>query len=122
MPGFSKAALVNCGPGYGRQCQLCDIFIVFDNIVKFLLIPTPSLNGGFPLVPLVAVLMIIIGGFMYIIAFMGGSDGSMISRAKSLFFGVAIGLVLIYGAWVIINTVLFALGARNAGFWNTICQ
>ena len=61
-----------------------------------------------------AVLMIAIGGFMYIIAFSGAEQGpQLISRAKSLFSSVVIGLFIAYGAWLIVNLFFTAIGVAE---------
>lgn len=123
------AGLVPCGlseddpeqPGDQTvPCTLCHFFVMIERWVKGLLIPTTT--RPIPIVLIIATLMIAIGGFMYVIAFIGMGEGGpeMISRAKRLFGAVAIGLLIIYGAWLVINTFLWAIGAKIAGFWNEI--
>ena len=124
IPGFvNSAGLVPCGPGTDKpSCQLCDFFVLIQNIVDFFLVPTDT-NGGVPIVIVLAVLMVIIGGFMYILASAGGGDSNMISQAKALFKGVVIGLLVAYGAWIIVNTFFSVLGVstwQGAGEWWTI--
>ena len=108
------AGLVPCGGEGESPCQLCHLFVMFDNIIKFLLVPC-SLNGGAALVPLVAVLMVAIGGFMYIFAYVGGvgKGPGMLSAANSLFAAVAIGLLIIYGAWLVINLFFTIIGVQE---------
>jgi len=98
-----------------EDCTPCHFFILIDNVIDFLL---------FKIVPPLAGLMIAIGGGMYIFAF-GKPD--MISRAKKLFTAVVIGLIIIYGAWVIVNTFLITIGAAQwqgfgQGWWIINCQ
>ena len=102
-------------PQYEPDCSLCYLFVMFDNIIDFLL---------FYIVPPLAALMIAIGGGMYIFAF---GRPEMISRAKSLFTAVAIGLLIIYGAWVFVNTFLTVIGATKwqgfgQGWWIIECE
>lgn len=120
--------LVPCGlseddPGQpGDQtvdCQLCHFFVLFDNIIDFLL---------FKIVPPLAALLIAIGGFMYIFAYVGGAGGGpkMISQAKGLFTTIVIGLLIIYGAWLIVNTFFMIIGVSDwtglkEGWWNIPC-
>ena len=104
-------------------CQLCHFFVLINNIVTFLLIPDENSNNYFPPVLALAALMIVIGGFMYILASAGGGDSNMISQAKALFKGVVIGLLVAYGAWIIVNTFFSVLGVstwQGAGEWWTI--
>lgn len=108
------AGLVPCGGKGEPKCQFCHFFILYDNIVKFLLFPTAT-NGNVPIVPTIAVLMIAIGGAMF---YLSAEDPSMINKAKSLLTAVGIGLVLVYGAWLIVDLFLTALGFSDG--WNII--
>lgn len=103
----SGHGLVPCGTQC-CPCTLCDFFVMLDRIIDFLLIK---------IVPPLAALMIAIGGGMYIIS---QGKPEMLSRAKSLFTAVAIGLVIIYGAWVIVNLFLTTIGVtvwQGGGHW-----
>ncbi len=97
------AGLIPCGGKGQSPCQLCDFLVLFQNIVNFLL---------FKIVPPVAALMIVIGGIMF---FMGGASPGMLQKAKSLLTSVAIGLVIIYGAWVFVNTFFMLIGLSQFG-------
>ena len=113
IPLVSLAAgLVPCGGADEPSCRLCHFFVLFDNIVKFLLLPPPA-GGG--IVPGIAALMIAIGGFMYIFAYAGGTGKGpeVLSTAKRLFTAVAIGLLIIYGAWIIVNTFFMFIGVQE---------
>jgi len=104
------AGLVPCGlseddpdqPGDQTvPCQLCHFFVMIDNIIDFLL---------FRIVPVLAALMIAIGGAMYIVS---QGQPEKLSRAKGLFTAVVIGIIIIYGAWAIINTFLTFIGVAE---------
>lgn len=114
--GCPTEGLVPCGTE-GCPCELCDFFVMFERIVNFIL---------FEIVPVLAVLMIAIGGFMLLFAHSGGGS-EMVSRAKKLFTSVAIGLLLIYGAWVIVNTFFGIIGVASwtglkNGWWKIKCE
>jgi len=124
--GCPSEGLVPCGNST-CPCKLCDFFLMFDRIIKFLLLPP------FGLVPIIATLMILIGGFMYIIAYggpaeilEGGKKGGaqLISQAKSLFKSVIIGLFIIYGAWLVIDLFFMVIGVASwtglKGGWQII--
>ena len=116
LPNLAQAGLVPCGlseddpeqPGdQTAPCTFCHFFALIDNIVKFVL---------FRIVAPIAVLMLVIGGIM--LFFAGGSPGTL-NKAKSILISTAIGLVVIFSAWVIINTVLTFPGLVSADFgWN----
>jgi len=103
------AGLVPCG-GYGEpRCQLCHFFVMGQNIVAFFL---------FSFVPPVAVLLVVIAGAMFILG--SGYDPSMINQARSMLQSIAIGLVLIYGSWVLVNTFFVLIGLANSNLGNSI--
>lgn len=120
------AGLVPCGGPGEEACQLCHFFVMFDRIVDFLL---------FKIVPPLAILMIVIGGVMFMFAQFGGGEmlpggakggPALLSQAKRLVTSVFIALVIIYGAWVIINTFFMAIGVADwtglkEGWWKIDC-
>jgi len=112
-----QEGLVPCGTE-DCPCELCDLFIMIDRIIDFLL---------FSVAPMIAVVMIAIGGFMMITAYTGSAGPEAINKAKKLFASIAIGLLIIYGAWAIVSLFLTTLGvAEWAGFkngaWEIICD
>jgi len=103
FPVFVQAAglVPNCG-GIGQPvCTFCDLFILFNNVIKFIMVD---------LVPPVAVLMLVVGGIMY---FFAGTSPSVLTKAKSIITSVAIGLIIIFCSWIIVNTVLTKIGIVN---------
>jgi len=104
------AGLVPCEPG---ECTLCDFFVMVANIINFLL---------FNILPSLAILMLVIAGFLYIVAYFtpdGGPEG--INRAKSLLKAVFFGLLIAYGAWLIVTEVFQLLGVTSEfGNWDSI--
>lgn len=94
-------------------CQLCHIFQLFDNIVDFVL---------FEVVPVLAVLMIVIAGVILMTA---SENPANVNKAKEVLKTVLIGLVLIYGAWLLINLFFLVIGLAdwkmNEGWFNYPC-
>jgi len=91
------------------DCTLCQLFKMLSNIYNFIL---------FMVIPPLAALIIAIGGFMYIVGGTGRGGPELIGQAKKLFVAVAIGMVIAYGSWVIINLFLSMLGFPQT--WHTI--
>ncbi len=104
-------SLVPCGkscyiageetPQVCEQCKLCDFFVMFDRIFKFILIKV---------VPPIAALMVVISGVMF---FAAVGDPGKVGKAKSLLTSVIIGLAIIYGAYLLINTFFVAMGVAE---------
>ena len=117
IPQQIQAGVVPCGLSEddpkqdGDQtvpCQLCHFFVLFKNIVDFLLLPP------FGIVPIVATLMIVIAGLYF---FLAGQDPAMLSKAKAILTSTLWGLIIIYGAWIFVNTFFLFIGvAEWAGF------
>ena len=96
-----SAGLVPCGGEGESACQLCHFFVMFDNIAKFVLTR---------LVPPIGVLMLVIGGVMF---FMAAGNPAGISKAKSLLTSVIIGLIIIYGAYLLISAFFTIIGVNE---------
>lgn len=126
-PFFALAAgLVPCGGQGEPRCELCHFFVLFKNVIDFLLTR---------IVPSLAALMLIIGGFLYVFAYLsptealpGGGKGGpvLLSQAKRLITSVIFGLLIIFAAWVIINTFFQLIGVAQwtglrSGWWQINC-
>lgn len=113
----SYLPIVQCGPGSGKDCDLCELFKTVERIIKFFM---------FAITPPLAALLIAIGGAMMIISYFQGSDGG-VNKARKLFGAVAIGLLIIYGAWLIVNTFFWLIGVSGwtgleNGWWSLSCN
>jgi hypothetical protein len=104
--------LVPCGksqPGPGEDelvtmpCQFCHLFVMIDGIVDFIL---------FKIIPPTAVLMLVIGGLMFIF---GSGSPTIVSRGRAILTSVVIGLVIIFAAWLIVNVLFRALNLSDFG-------
>ncbi len=122
VPVFvSGAGIIPCGEP-GNPCNLCDLFSLGTNIINFFLIPTAS-NNGFAVVPLLATLFLVWGGFSLIMA--GGSPQT-VSNARMILTAVIIGLIIVYASWIFVNTILQALGVTQwaglGNWWQIQCN
>jgi hypothetical protein len=79
------------------SCTLCHFFIMIEGIIDFIL---------FQIIPPVAILMIVVGAAMFIL---GRGNPSTVAQGKTVMTSVAIGLIIIFAAWAIINTLLMLL-------------
>lgn len=101
------AALVPCGVGAGNaNCTLCHLVLGFKNIYDYLL----------SLLLAATTLVIVVAGVMYMVS--SGAKG-MIEKAKSALTYALTAMILALLAWLIINTVLNALGYNKSGSWWT---
>ena len=86
----------------GFPCTFCHFFVMLDGIIDFVLLQ---------LVPVIAVLMLVIGGVMFALA--GFTEWGLpftFEQAKKLMTSVVIGLVIIFAAWLIIDLFFKVIG------------
>jgi len=91
-------------------CTLCHLFVLFKKIVDFI-----TIDVLFPL----AVLMIVVGGVMFLTA---AGDPGRIGNAKKMLTATVIGLLIIFLAWLIVDTIIMFLTPAGSPFqnWSTI--
>lgn len=103
LPVLTQAGLVPCGLSEDdpnqegdqtRPCEFCHFFVLVNNAVKFIMTT---------LVPVIAVLMLIIGGVLFLFA---GAKPDTLNQAKGIMTSVVIGILIIFAAWIIVNTLL----------------
>jgi hypothetical protein len=96
IPTIAGAAIVPCGNT--NPCQLNDFFTMLTNIYVFIV-----LNIATPL----AILSLVIGGIFILIS---AGNPSLATRGKQIVWMAVIGLALVFASWVIIKTILTAIG------------
>ena len=105
VPYFTANAqdsgLVPCGSGLGDLCTACDFFELVDNVKNFLM---------FNIVPPVGVLFVVIAGFFILTA---GAKPANLGRGKKILTDLVWGILIIFGAWMITNTILKILSSKQ---------
>lgn len=87
--------LVSCGTTVNpKACTLCDLFTLAKNITDFLTMT---------IAPALAVLAFALAGFKILIS--GGSPGAR-QEGMKIIRNTIIGLLIVFGAWIIINELL----------------
>lgn len=98
LPQISNAAgLVPCGGEGEADCTTCDFFVMADDAIDFIVVD---------LVAPVAALLMIVGGFLFYTS--GGSE-NQVSLAKRILYGVVIGALIVYGAWLLVDSILWMM-------------
>lgn len=105
---FAKASwaagLVPCGNPGESPCTVCHLLKLLSNIALFIVrTAMPPLAG----------LLFLIGGIMMIAS--AGSE-ERYKKGKAIIINTAIGVVIVLGSWVIVNTIIVTLGQNIAGF------
>ena len=103
-PDAPSFYLVHCGQDASCPCEICDFFLtlarIYDFLVKWIASP-------------LAILAITIGAVMLMIS---AGNPNLANKGKTVLWSAIIGLVLVFLSWLIINTILGALGF-NMGSW-----
>ena len=116
-PAALAAGLVPCGGDGEPACQLCHFFVMGKNIIDTLLLS---------IIPPIAILFVIIGGAYFILG--SGYDSTLISKAKAIFWSVGVGLLIIYGSWLVVNLFFTVIGVASwtglapDGWWQINCS
>lgn len=105
---------VPCSQTAFINCEFCHLFIMLDDILDFLLLR---------IIPILATIMLIIGGIMLYFA---GASAEAFSTGKNILTSAVIGLVIIYCSWLIVNTILNILGIAEwtglKSWWEFSCK
>lgn len=89
-------------------CQLCHVFVMLKGIFDSLLMPPTGI------VFLIGFLMIIAAGVMFIIAHLISPDNpDYIKKAQGIITSVAIGFIIIFSAWLFVNTFFIVIGVAD---------
>lgn len=96
----SSKLVPDCGVT-GRPCTLCHFIVGFHNLVQY----------GLYWVITFALVGIFISGVMYILS---AGNEKMITDAKSFMKASLIGFMVVAGAWMIVNTTILVLGAKDS--------
>ncbi len=99
------AGLVPCGGQGQSPCSVSCFYVLLDNIMNFLLY--------YISLPLAATAFMIAG----IMLVLGGSEKA-IKRGKSILTSTVIGLLIAFGAWLIIDMILGNLLSSGYKPWN----
>ena len=122
-----EGPLVPCGlsedspntPGIDETdaCTLCHLFALLDNILRFIITC---------LVPIVSVLMLTIGGVLFILSQFDIVSLGIFIKAKGTVTAVVVGLVVIFVAWVFLNLFLSTIGVAEwtglGSWWEITCE
>ncbi len=101
VPGESTGGgLIQCGRPGTDMCTLCDIIKGMNIIIQYLM----KIAIG------VALLAMSIGGVMYVIS---AGDSGLIDTGKNTMKNAAIGFVIIFAGYLIINTTINYLGTKK---------
>lgn len=93
--------LVQCGETGQPACTLCSFFDMVSRIIQFIITR---------IVPLIATLMLVIGGVMF---FFSGADPNTLQTAKGIIKSTVLGLVIIFAAFLIVGAILSMIGLAD---------
>jgi hypothetical protein len=94
----APAGLVPCGTGPApvTPCKLSDFIPLIKKILNFLILISAPIGA----------LAVAIGGGMYLFS---GPNPKLQGTAKTILTDAFVGLLIVFGAWLIVNTILTGL-------------
>ena len=106
LSAAAQNGLLPCGPGTAKEsCTICDLFVLITNVLTFVMVR---------IAPVVAALMLIIGGIWF---YFSGTSPENKRRAQSIVTSSVIGVVIILTAWAVVNTILDRSGIVEMDGW-----
>lgn len=104
---LAQSPLVPCGtvnvPGQPNFCTVCDLFVLLQRIVNYIIIVVGS----------IAALFLAYGGLLLLLPSVGAGGSGMYQRGKKVLTNTVIGIAIIFLSWVIIDTIMKAFLALN---------
>ena len=94
-------------PCDGVNCTICHLADLAQNLV----------NAGIFISVFMSAILFAYAGWMYL----SNEAVGEVERAKKIFLDVVLGLVLILGAWIVVDTLMHALLRGSFGPWNSVC-
>ena len=94
----------------GPNCSVCDLVKLAQNII----------NAGIYISIFMSALFFAYAGWLYVSS--GFDDVGSVTKAKSIFKNVAIGLIVILGAWLIVDTIVRGLVQSEYLPWTSLCR
>ena len=97
--------------GGGKECTVCDIATLAQNVI----------NTGIYIAVFLSAILFAWAGWKYLTH---GANPGEATKATKIFSAVATGLIIILGAWLLIDTLMKVLVGGNSQFgpWNKLCE
>ncbi|TSC86502.1 MAG: hypothetical protein G01um10148_488 [Parcubacteria group bacterium Gr01-1014_8] len=109
LPLVSNAALPDSiVPCKGLDCTVCSLATLAQNL----------LNAGIFMAIFISALLFAYAGWLYLTNEAIGQQ----QKAKGMFLNVVVGLVLILGAWLIVDTLMKVMLGGSYMPWNSVCS
>ena len=98
--GTANGRYVSGSPEW-EGCRLCDFFVLGNNVLQFLFLV---------LIPVGAVIMLVVGGFMFLVS---AGNPTSLEKGKQVITTTIKGLIIVYAAWLVVDFFFVALGVTT---------
>lgn len=89
------------GHDYTQSCNACELFHLAKNVIDFIILGV---------VPVLGTFLFIVGGLLILLS---GASEKLYSAGRSIFWNTFVSIAIIFGAWLITNTVIRSLAGDN---------
>ena len=96
----TQSAIVQCGRSGQSMCNLCDLIAGLNNVIQYIM----KIAIG------VSLFMMTVGGVIYIIS---AGDSGMIGTAKTTMKNAAIGFIIVFAAYLMVDLTIRYMGTRT---------
>lgn len=105
-----NADTIRSGGFLADECNVCHLQVLAMNVINFFVLITA----------VVAALLFVNAGVLYV---MSSANPGNIAKAHRIFMTTLAGAVLVFAAWLLINTIMMSLvqGSHFLGWNNTLC-
>lgn len=114
LAGFTVQAQklgIDCGGPGQNPCGICNLFDLVYNIINIVIKV---------IVPLIAVLVIVIAGGKMMLNM---QNSEIVNQTRGIMLAVVIGLVLVYGGYALVGTILTGMGMNVDPLdWQPKCE
>lgn len=99
------AGLVPCGGPGENPCTVCDLLILIQNIIDFVI------KGAF----IICIVLVIYGGFRWLLSL--GKEANIALGQKTI-ISALFGLLIVLASWLIVHTIFWLLSPKIEGIDN----
>lgn len=104
VPDCNKGSLNENGDNYSNACDFNQLMTIINNVINFIAVKLAT--------PLFALILFYVG-WLYL-SDMGSAEN--VKRAKNIIKNALIGYVIVLSAWLIVKTILSALGYSGESY------
>lgn len=107
---YAQGGIVPCGGPGQPSCNICHLTKLAENVIEFIV----------KMAFVIAALLFAAAGFLF---FTAGANEGNVTKARSIFTNVLVGIIIILTAWLVIDILLQTLTGQGVNpFTRILCS